>query len=84
MIKAQETANSSHGSYDNILSEKEVLSITTSVDKCIVHFYHKKFKRCQIMDRHLGVSIKFISNFHMMLIIWDFRHWHENISKLVL
>ncbi|ORY41232.1 thioredoxin-like protein [Rhizoclosmatium globosum] len=54
MIKAQELASMQHGSYENILSEKEVLNITTSTDKVVVHFYHKEFRRCQIMDRHLG------------------------------
>ncbi|KAJ3252395.1 hypothetical protein HDU77_005176 [Chytriomyces hyalinus] len=54
MMQAQEEASSSFGSYENILSEKEVLLITTSTDKCVVHFYHKEFRRCQIMDRHLG------------------------------
>jgi hypothetical protein len=25
--------------------------------KCVVHFYHSKFKRCDIMDKHLAVSL---------------------------
>ncbi|KAJ3342769.1 hypothetical protein HDU83_005960 [Entophlyctis luteolus] len=54
MMKQQEMAANQHGTYENILSEKEVLKITTSTDKCVVHFYHKEFRRCQIMDRHLG------------------------------
>ena len=24
--------------------------------KCVIHFYHSKFKRCEIMDKHLAVS----------------------------
>ncbi|KAI9335236.1 thioredoxin-like protein [Obelidium mucronatum] len=54
MLAQEKMASVHHGSYENILSEKEVLSITTSIDKVVVHFYHKEFRRCQIMDRHLG------------------------------
>lgn len=42
-----------HGIYDIITSEKEVLKITTSTKFCVVHFYHKEFRRCEIMDKHL-------------------------------
>ncbi|KAJ3100583.1 hypothetical protein HDU96_010289 [Phlyctochytrium bullatum] len=52
--KAQEIAsNTHHGSYEDIDSEKEILKITTSTDKCVVHFYHKEFRRCQIVHKHL-------------------------------
>ncbi|KAJ3123698.1 hypothetical protein HK100_011521 [Physocladia obscura] len=54
MMKQQEMASNQHGTYENILSEKEVLKITTTTDKVVVHFYHKEFRRCQIMDKHLG------------------------------
>lgn len=30
---------------------------TSSGLPIIVHFYHKEFKRCDIMDRHLEVSV---------------------------
>ncbi|KAI9008301.1 thioredoxin-like protein [Gaertneriomyces semiglobifer] len=43
-----------HGTYDTIRSEKEVLSITTSTKCCVVHFAHKDFRRCQLMDKHLS------------------------------
>ncbi|KAJ3156851.1 hypothetical protein HK101_001459 [Irineochytrium annulatum] len=54
MIKHQEMAGSSHGTYEEIHTEKEVLTVTTKTDKVIVHFFHKEFRRCQIMDKHLG------------------------------
>ncbi|KAI8846310.1 thioredoxin-like protein, partial [Chytridium lagenaria] len=54
--KAQDLASStSHGSYEDIDGEKEIMKITTSVDKCVVHFYHKEFRRCQIVNKHLDV-----------------------------
>ncbi|KAJ3218542.1 hypothetical protein HDU67_005101 [Dinochytrium kinnereticum] len=51
--KAQEMASSNHGSYEDIDSEREILKITTSTDKVVVHFYHKEFRRCQIIHKHL-------------------------------
>jgi len=38
--------------------EKEVLDLTTSEDKCVVHFYHEDFRRCAIMHNHLKVRTK--------------------------
>jgi len=42
-----------HGTYEEILSEKEVLKITTTEKRVIAHFFHKDFRRCQILDGHL-------------------------------
>ena len=53
-------SSNQHGTYETILTEKEILKITTSADKAIVHFYHKEFRRCQIMDKHLGVGGVFV------------------------
>ncbi|CAG8591475.1 10883_t:CDS:2 [Diversispora eburnea] len=53
MMKLQEMRQNDHGSYTEILSEKEILKITTTSKLCVVHFFHKEFRRCQIMDKHL-------------------------------
>ncbi|EPZ31902.1 thioredoxin-like protein [Rozella allomycis CSF55] len=42
-----------HGEYFEATNDKEILNITTSTKRVLVHFYHKDFKRCQIMDHHL-------------------------------
>lgn len=42
-----------HGTYDEI-AEDEFLKTVTSSERCIVHFYHRNFERCKIMDMHLG------------------------------
>ncbi|KAH9250612.1 hypothetical protein BASA83_005559 [Batrachochytrium salamandrivorans] len=42
-----------HGRYETVYTEKEILHITTTTDRCIVHFSHKDFRRCQLMDRHM-------------------------------
>ncbi|KAJ8299011.1 hypothetical protein KUTeg_023071 [Tegillarca granosa] len=42
-----------HGIYTEIPEEKAFLDLTTSEEKCIVHFYHADFRRCAIVDTHL-------------------------------
>jgi len=39
-----------------IMTEKEFLDLTTSEERCVVHFYHTDFRRCSIMHTHLEVS----------------------------
>jgi len=46
---------SEHGVYSEIAAEKELLKLTTTTKLCVVHFYHKEFRRCQIMDKHLHI-----------------------------
>ena len=41
-----------------ILTEKEFLDLTTSEERCVVHFYHTDFRRCAIMHTHLEVSVE--------------------------
>jgi hypothetical protein len=48
--------SSSHFNRD-IEKVEDFLSLTTSEDKCVVHFYHEDFRRCAIMDGHLEVSL---------------------------
>ena len=43
-----------HGKYTEILEEKSFLDLTTSVDRCVVHFFHPDFRRCEIMHNHLA------------------------------
>jgi len=60
MTKLQEMRQNDHGSYVEIATEKEVLNISTNTKLCVVHFFHKEFRRCQIIDKH----IKIISSKH--------------------
>ncbi|KAJ3330920.1 hypothetical protein HDU76_004506 [Blyttiomyces sp. JEL0837] len=55
MAKVKDMAGNRHGTYEDIMTEKEILDITTKTDKCIVHFYHKEFRRCKLMDKHLEI-----------------------------
>lgn len=50
--------NATHSYGD--LKEEEFLSVTTKTKKCIVHFYHADFRRCDIMHTHLQkLAIKY-------------------------
>jgi hypothetical protein len=45
-----------HGTYKDLADDKEVLDVTTKTKRCVLHFYHSDFRRCQIMDKHLQVN----------------------------
>jgi hypothetical protein len=46
-----------YGSYDLVQNEKELMDLTTEIPRVVVHFAHRDFKRCRIMDGHLAVII---------------------------
>lgn len=54
-IKAIKSLPQDHGKYMEITDEKEVLTITTSTERVVAHFFHADFARCKIMDRHLDI-----------------------------
>ena len=46
-----------HGTYTEIV-EEQFLPTVTKTKYCIVHFYHKDFERCKIVDHHLSLIVK--------------------------
>lgn len=48
------------GTYDAIKDEKSLMLLATTTDRMVIHFAHKDFKRCAIMDTHLEVDLKLI------------------------
>ncbi|RUS86140.1 hypothetical protein EGW08_006088 [Elysia chlorotica] len=48
------------GEYTLLPDEKSFLDLTTntSVEYCVVHFFHSDFRRCAIVDSHLGKLCK--------------------------
>ncbi|KAJ6485177.1 thioredoxin-like protein [Mycena vitilis] len=66
-----------HGHYSEIKDEKEVVRVSAREPKCVVHFYHSKFKRCEIMDKHLAKLAPKYFNTRF------FRVFVENIPWLV-
>jgi hypothetical protein len=41
-----------HGCYDEI-EEEVFLKTVTASERCVVHFYHKQFEKCKVIDMHL-------------------------------
>merc|ERR1719253_2173818 len=50
--KRAELKAKGHGDYTEI-TQDEYLAQVTGSECCVVHFYHKSFERCKIMDMHL-------------------------------
>merc|ERR1711988_64459 len=49
-----------HGSYDEI-EEEAFLKTVTASERAVVHFYHRQFEKCKIMDMHLRrCALKFM------------------------
>ncbi|EPX73845.1 queuine tRNA-ribosyltransferase [Schizosaccharomyces octosporus yFS286] len=42
-----------HMQYLTVESEREVMDITTTSKRVVIHFFHPDFRRCKIMDSHL-------------------------------
>lgn len=55
LSRAKALKETQHGIYQEIKDEKQLMDITTSTEKCIVHFMKPDFNRCRIMDRKLAV-----------------------------
>ncbi|KII95058.1 hypothetical protein PLICRDRAFT_128487 [Plicaturopsis crispa FD-325 SS-3] len=54
MEKMKEMRANEHGSYTEIMDEKEVIRASAKEPRCVIHFYHSNFRRCEIMDKHLA------------------------------
>ncbi|KAF4658386.1 hypothetical protein FOZ61_005669 [Perkinsus olseni] len=51
---AAENRAKGHGELNEI-TEAEFLDTVTKSDKAIVHFYHRSFRKCKVIDKHLGL-----------------------------
>lgn len=49
----QKYASHGGGEYTEITEEREVLETTARETRCVVHFMHPNFRRCEIMAGHL-------------------------------
>jgi len=55
MTKVKDMRENEHGRLTEIVDEKEVIKTSAKESRCIVHFYHRDFRRCAIMDKHLEI-----------------------------
>ncbi|KAJ1505113.1 hypothetical protein HMI54_006258, partial [Coelomomyces lativittatus] len=58
VAKAKEERETHFGTCEEIYDEKEIFKITTSHPRCVLHLFHKDFRRCAIMDMHLQLLAK--------------------------
>jgi len=73
----KEMQQNSHGSYTEITDEKEVMRVSAREPRCVLHFYHSNFQRCEIMDKHLAtLAVKYFRTRF-------FRVFVENVPWLV-
>ncbi|OCH92922.1 GTPase inhibitor [Obba rivulosa] len=54
MEALKQLRESGHGRYDELTDEKEIIRVSANEPRCVIHFYHSNFKRCEIMDKHLA------------------------------
>ncbi|KAG8901389.1 hypothetical protein FRC01_009860 [Tulasnella sp. 417] len=53
LSKVRDLREQEHGRYTELTDEKEVIKTSANEARCVIHFYHRDFRRCQIMDKHL-------------------------------
>ncbi|CDO71293.1 hypothetical protein BN946_scf184908.g50 [Trametes cinnabarina] len=77
MNQLQQMRNDGHGQYREVTDEKEVIRLTANKPRCVVHFFHHKFKRCEIMDKHLArIAPKYFNTLFIKVFV-------ENVPWLV-
>jgi len=52
-MKIRDQRENDHGRYTEIFDEKEVVRVSANEKRCVIHFYHRNFQRCKVMDKHL-------------------------------
>ncbi|GAA5826983.1 hypothetical protein JCM11251_002193 [Rhodosporidiobolus azoricus] len=50
---AQRQQRTGYGKYSEYRVEKELIQTTAKAKRSVVHFFHRDFRRCKIMDSHL-------------------------------
>src|SRR4051812_15977442 len=61
MARLQHVRQANHGTYTEIEKEKELMDLTVNSKQVVIHFFHKDFRRCAIMDKHLQVRLFFLN-----------------------
>ncbi|EER07649.1 thioredoxin domain-containing protein, putative [Perkinsus marinus ATCC 50983] len=62
---AAENRAKGHGELSEII-ESEFLDAVTKNDKAIVHFYHRSFRKCKVIDKHLSLLAPLLLDIKMV------------------
>jgi len=54
MDRVKDMQANEHGRYTEMTNEKDIIRASGKEPRCVIHFYHTNFKRCEIMDKHLA------------------------------
>ncbi|KAI0771552.1 thioredoxin-like protein, partial [Trametes elegans] len=77
MATLQQKKSDGHGQYREVTDEKEVIRLSAKEPRCVVHFFHHNFKRCEIMDKHLArIAPKYFNTLFIRVFV-------ENVPWLV-
>ncbi|KAF8556977.1 thioredoxin-like protein [Imleria badia] len=83
--KLKEMHQNAHGSYTEITNEKEVIRLSANEPRCIIHFYHGNFRRCEIMDKHLAkLAPKYFATRFIRVFVENVPWLVERLSVQVL
>ncbi|BFZ59548.1 hypothetical protein YB2330_000559 [Saitoella coloradoensis] len=58
LAKERDFKEAGGGAYEDITDDKTLMELTTTKKRVIAHFYHKDFRRCDIMHSHLSLLAK--------------------------
>lgn len=71
---------SNHGRYTEPVSEKDLVRQLGEAKAVVVHFYKADFRRCQIVDKHLEVSLML----HVVSVAWSvWSRWSEALAAVM-
>lgn len=79
--KKQKNMALGHGCYDEIVEDQFLKTVTAS-QLSIVHFYHRHFEKCKLMDMHLGKMAKKFYNTRFVKL--DAEKAHFFVAKLAV
>ncbi|KAG8744089.1 hypothetical protein FRC12_014876 [Ceratobasidium sp. 428] len=55
IAQVRDMRENEHGRLAEITDEKDVIKTSANESRCVIHFYHRDFRRCAIMDKHLEI-----------------------------
>ncbi|KAI0307296.1 thioredoxin-like protein [Multifurca ochricompacta] len=85
MERIKQMRESMHGKYAEMTDEKEVIRTSASEPLCVIHFYHSNFRRCAIMDKHLGaLAPKYFNTRFLRVFVENVPFLIEKLSIKVL
>ncbi|KAI5125011.1 hypothetical protein M0805_007435 [Coniferiporia weirii] len=85
MNQVKDLRRQDHGRLTEVKDEKEVIRISANEKKCVIHFYHRDFKRCEIMDKHLELlAPKYFATRFLRVFVEDVPWLVEKLNIRVL